>query len=45
LMQQRVNERRLAVVDVSDDGDVAPEGIRDQFPTPEDQLPKFVATK
>ena len=29
LVQQRVDERRLAVVDVRDDGDVAPERVGD----------------
>ena len=29
LMQQRIDERRLAVVDVGDDGDVAPERVGD----------------
>ena len=29
LMQQRVDQRRLAVIDVGDDGDVAPKRIGD----------------
>jgi hypothetical protein len=29
-MKQAVDERRLAVVDVRDDGDVAPERVGDQ---------------